>query len=78
MRQLVEDGDADLVLELGRVLERLDERQSVDRHLGRQKRLRLEQPEEVGILRVLVLDDDGDVLKRGGELGRSASSARRT
>ena len=34
------------------------------------KRDAVVQAEEVGIVRVLVLDDDGDVLERGGEVRR--------
>src|SRR4051812_45007542 len=70
VRELVQDGDPDLVLELGRILEGLDQRHPVDRHLRGQVRLLLEQSEEVRLLGVLLLDDDGDILQRGGEIRR--------
>src|SRR5439155_13774652 len=63
VRELVEDGDPDLSLELLRIGERLLERKPVDRHLRRQVGLALEQAEEVGIVMVLVLHDHCDVLE---------------
>src|SRR5437764_108947 len=61
--ELVEDGDPDLLLELGRVREGLGERLSEDRDLVGHVLGRLPEPEQVGIVRVLVLHDDGDVLQ---------------
>src|SRR5438477_10272335 len=61
--ELVEDGDPDLLLELGRVREGLRERLSEDRDLVRHVPGRLPEPEQVWIVRVLVLHDDGDVLQ---------------
>ena len=79
MAELVEDGDADLLAELPRLGKVLRERQVVDRDRVRLER-RLNAPlgqrhavveaEEIGILRVLVLDDDGDVLERSGDVRR--------
>ena len=65
-------------LELERVRERVLERQPVDRDLRRQVRLLLEEPEQVGVVGVLVLDDDRDVLEPRASSGGSESSARRT
>src|SRR5262245_10875160 len=70
VRQLMEDGDLDLALELLRVGKRLLEGQAIDRDLGRQVGRLLEEAEEVGILRVLVLDDHGDVVETAREVGR--------
>ena len=68
--QLVEDGDPDLMLELRRVVPELVlEREPVDRDLRRHVRRLLEQPEEVGLLWVLVLDDDRDVLEPARQVG---------
>src|SRR6185436_1392292 len=54
--QLVEHGDPDLPLELLRVVsEVLLERSAVDRDLGRQVRLFLEEPEDVGLVQILLL-----------------------
>src|SRR4051794_34205960 len=63
VRELVEDGDPDLPVQLGPVREGLLQRPPVDRDLRRQPLLLLEQAEEVGLVGVLVLDDDGDVLE---------------
>jgi len=64
--ELVEDGDADLLLELGRLVAELRlERAAVDGDPGRQELLLLEEAEEIRLVRVLVLDDDGDVLQGG-------------
>src|SRR3954468_12328055 len=68
--ELVEDGHADLLLELRGVRERLDERPSKDGDLVRQVRVRLPESEQVGVLRVGLGDDDGDVLERRRELRR--------
>src|SRR5579884_916958 len=68
--ELVEDGDADLRLELGRVGEGGDERAAEDRDLVRQELVRLTEPEEVGIVRIHLLDDDGDVAEAARELRR--------
>src|SRR5438270_10856270 len=56
VRELVQDGDPDLALQLLRVGERLLEWQPVDRDLGRQVLLLLEQAEQVRIVGMLVLD----------------------
>jgi hypothetical protein len=67
----VEDGDPDLPLELLRVVsEVLLERPAVDRDLGRQVRHLLEEPEDVGLVQVLLLDDHRDILQPGGEVRR--------
>src|SRR6266480_7167640 len=63
MGDLVQHGDPDLALELARVRELLDERPPEDRHLGREIRLLLEEAEQVGIPRILLFDDDRDVLE---------------
>src|SRR5439155_14632220 len=63
VRQLVEDGDADLLLEgIGVMAELFLERPPVNRDSGGQVFVLLEQTEEVGLLRVLVLDHEGHVL----------------
>src|SRR5690349_7224499 len=71
VRELVEHRDADLLFErlrVGAVV--TDERPSVDGDPSGQELVLLEQPVEVGLLVVLLLDDDGDVLEPGGELRR--------
>ncbi len=71
MRDLVQNGHADLPLEvIGIVAELVLERPAVDRDARRQIFGLLEQAEEIRILRVLVLDDDGDVLELGGDVRR--------
>ena len=70
MPELVEDGDADLPLELVRVGERLDERPAEDRDLVGHVLVALPEPEEVGVAGILFLDDDGDVLERPGDARR--------
>src|SRR5215210_2183896 len=71
VRQLVQDRDPDLPLELLRVVaELLDERPAEDRDLVRKVRVGLPQPEQVWILRVLLLDHDREVLEALRELGR--------
>src|SRR5712691_3372336 len=68
--ELVEDGDPDLALELLWIVpELLFERAPVDRHLGRHVGRLLEEAEEVRLLDVLLLDDDGHVLQATGEIG---------
>src|SRR4051794_36489990 len=69
VRQLVENGDPDLLLELGRIVaELLDQRHAVDRDLVGHVLGRLPEPEQVGVLGVLVLDDDRHVLEAPGDL----------
>src|SRR5215210_575228 len=68
--ELVEDGDPDLPLELVRVRKRLDERAAEDRDLVRHVLVGLPEAEEVGVGRILLLDDDGDVLERARDLRR--------
>src|SRR5580765_5748785 len=71
VRQLVEDGDADLLLEPLRIVpEVLDERPPVDRDPGRQIGRLVEQPVDVGLLGILLLDHDRHVLEPARELGR--------
>ena len=73
---LVEDGDPDLLLEQTRIGERLLEREAVDRDLRRQVGILAEQPEQVGVVGMLVLDHDGDVLEPGRRSRVAASRAR--
>src|SRR2546421_12981852 len=61
VRELVQDGAPDLLLELGRVRERLRERLAEDRDLVRHVLGRLPEAEQLGVVRVLVLNDHGDV-----------------
>src|SRR5207302_1605518 len=68
--ELVEDGDPDLAFQLGRVAKRLLERAAVDRDRVRAVVAALVEPEEVRVVGVLILDDDGDVLEAAGEVGR--------
>src|SRR5207248_4107850 len=68
--ELVEDGDSDLQFQLCGVRKLLLERPAVDRQRVRLVPAAVVQPEEVGVVRVLVLDDDGDVLEAAGEVGR--------
>src|SRR6266511_4108143 len=71
VRQLVQDGNANLVLQSrGVVAEVVLERPAVDRDPRRQVLVDLKQPKQVGFLRVLLLDDDRDVVERSRELGR--------
>jgi hypothetical protein len=78
--ELVENRDPDLALELVGVRKRLLERDPVDRdpvgELARVARAALGQrdavvePEQVGVVGMLVFDDDRDVLERTGEIAR--------
>src|SRR5262245_25849035 len=68
--ELVEDRDPDLLLELRRVGERLHERLAEDRDLVRHVLGGLPEAEQVGVVRVLLLDDHGDVLERPRQLWR--------
>src|SRR6476619_3007633 len=69
--QLVEGGDADRLLEPLRVVsEVLDERPPVDRDPRRQIWRLVEQPVDVGLLAVPLLDHDRHVLEPARELGR--------
>jgi hypothetical protein len=68
--ELVEDGDPDLAFQLGWVAKRLLERAAVDRHRVRAVVPALVQAEQVRVVRVLLVDDDGDVLEAAGEVGR--------
>jgi len=77
--ELVEDGDPDLLLELGRVGERLDERPAEDPDpVGQRPRLvvafrqrhALVESEQVGIVGMLVLDRELEVPDSLPELGR--------
>jgi len=77
--QFVEDGDPDLLLELGRVGKRLDERAAEDPDPVRQRprpvaalrqRDALVEAEQIGIVGVLVLDRELEVPDRLPELGR--------
>ena len=70
MRQLVQDGDPDLLLEPLRISELPDERPPKDRDLVREVLVRLPEAEEVRIVRILVLDDNGDVLECCREVRR--------
>src|SRR5581483_3410687 len=71
VRQLVQDGNADLALQRGRVVaEVLDERAPLDRDPSWQVRRVVEEAVQLRLVRVLLLDDDGDVLESAGELGR--------
>src|SRR5581483_8217190 len=71
VRKLVEDRDPDLALQRGRIVpEVLDQRATVDRDPRRQVRRLVEQAVELRLVRVLLLDDDGDVLEPPGELRR--------
>src|SRR5436305_7335393 len=66
--ELVQDGDPDLLLELLRVGERRHERPPEDRDLVGHVVRRLPQPEQVRVVRVLLLDHDRDVLEGAREL----------
>src|SRR5437773_2265315 len=68
--ELVQDCDPDLLLELLRVGERLDERPAEDRDLVRHVVGGLPEPEQVRIVGILLLDDDSDVLEGPREPGR--------
>jgi hypothetical protein len=68
--ELVEDRDSDLPFQLGAAVKLLDERSPVDRDRVRPVVPALVETEQVGIVRVLVLDDDGDVLEAAREVGR--------
>src|SRR4051794_19093630 len=70
VRELVENGDPDLLLELFRVGKRLGERLPEDRDLVGEVLVRFPEPEEVGVVRILVLDDHGDVLQGLREVRR--------
>src|SRR5262249_57113872 len=73
---LVQDGDPDLALQLGRIGERRQERAPVDDDLpgqrarGRAVRVRVsdEAAEDRGVVRALLLDDDRDVLEPLGDV----------
>ena len=69
--ELVEDGDPDLPLKGRRIVpELLQQRAPVDRHPRGEVRRLLEEPEEIRLLRVLLLDHHRDVFQAGGEVGR--------
>src|SRR5256885_13485756 len=68
--ELVKHGDADLAFQLDGVVKRLLERTAVDRDRVRAVVAALVEAEKVGVVRVLVFDDDGDVLEAARELGR--------
>src|SRR5687767_5934672 len=79
VRELVQNRDADLLAQVVRVREALLERDPVDRDLvgeltghvaALRERNAVVEAEEVGVVRVLVLDDDRDVLEGRGEVGR--------
>ena len=85
MRELVEDGHADLLTQLLGVREGLLEWDAVDRDLVRKEadtvaafgqRHAVVEAEDVGLLGVLVLDDDGDVPERRGDVGRQRVECR--
>ncbi len=57
---------------------RLDQGAPEDRDLVGQILVRLPEPEEVGIVGILLLDYDGDVLERAGELRRQLVERPRT
>ena len=87
MPELVEHGDADLLAQLVHVGEVGLQRQPVDRDPVRQlaglgppsvSGMPVEEAVEVGLLGVLVLDDDRDVPQGGREVGGRLSSASRT
>src|SRR6187397_3173986 len=69
VRQLMEDSDPDLLLELRRIGEVLLQRTPVDRDLRRHVLGPVEEAVEVGLLAVLVLDHDRHVVERGCEVG---------
>src|SRR4051794_39322148 len=65
----MEDGDADLLLEELRIVaEVLGQRTSVDRDLRRHVRLLVEEPVDVRLLGVVILDDDCDIVERARDL----------
>jgi hypothetical protein len=77
--ELVQHRDSDLVAQLLGVGKGRLERNPVDRNLVGEhadvvaalwQRHAVVEAEEVGIVRVLVLDDDRDVAERAGDLGR--------
>src|SRR6478672_1651551 len=69
--QFVEDRDADLLFEPLRIVpEVLDERPPVDRDPRRQVGRLVEQPVDIGLLGILLLDHDRDVLEPAREVGR--------
>src|SRR2546421_2859312 len=70
MAEFVEHGDPDLSLELVRIRKRLLERAAVDRDRRRQVRILAEEAQEIGLVRVLLLDDDGHVLQPPRDAGR--------
>jgi hypothetical protein len=85
VRELVQDGDPDLLAQLLGVLEALLERDTVDRDLVGEEpahvpafgeRYAVIEAEEIGILGVLVLDDDGDVLERPRDVRRELVEGR--
>ena len=77
MGELVEDGDTDLLFEGRRVVaEVLEQRPPVDRDPRGQVRRLVEEPVEVRLLRVLFLDDDGDVLQPARKLRREGVERR--
>ena len=88
VRELVEDGDPDLLAELSGIGKRFLERQPIDRdRVGRQacdvaplrQRDAVVEAEEIGVVGVLVLDDHRDVLGApAARCGGSSSSAART
>src|SRR4051794_4895766 len=71
VRELVKDGDTDLVLEpRGVVAEVCLEREPVNGHLGRHVGSFLEEAEDLRVVGVLLLHDDSDVLEAAREVGR--------
>src|SRR6476620_786974 len=77
--ELVQDGDPDFLPQLDGIGKRLLERQAVDRdRVGRHarhvaplcERDAVVETKQIGIVRVLVLDDHRDVLESGGEMRR--------
>src|SRR5919109_3606528 len=80
---LVEDGDANLAAQLLRFGEPLDEREPVDHDLVGERTGALAgraepavEAEEAGLIRVLVLDHDRDVVERLRQLGRNVVQRR--
>src|SRR5882757_3258648 len=68
--ELVQDGDPDLLLQLGRVGKGLHKRLSEDRDLVGQVLGRLPEAEQVGVAGQFLLDDDRDVFEGLRELRR--------
>src|SRR5690349_19126846 len=68
--ELVEHGDSDLLCQLLRVGKRALERPPEDGDAVREVRVLLPEPEQLGVGRVLGLDDHRDVLERRGDRRR--------